>query len=80
MAAQDAADAAQASQDDAIFLYRFNKVLAAGWVKPALPPENRTENKLIQSDQTDYEAAGNLQNVVQNFHAFCSTARRCASS
>ncbi len=76
MAAQDAADAAQASQDGTIFLYRFNKVLAAGWVKPALPPENRTENKLVQSDQSDHEAAGNLQNFTQVFHAFCSTAKR----
>jgi hypothetical protein len=68
MAAADAAHTAPAPDDHSVLLHRFDKIPAARWVKPALPPDNRTERELVASDEADHELRWQAADGVQELH------------
>ena len=79
MAPQNAADATQTSRDGAVFLQRFDEVIAAGWVESALPPEDGAEKYLVKTNQPDQQIGGHLQNSAENSHRVSSVKSRLAS-
>ena len=53
MTSQDSSDAADGSQQHAVFSDNQDEILTAAWMEAAVFSENRTQTELVDTDDTD---------------------------
>ena len=80
MAAADSPDAAQGAADRAVFFDRADEVVAAGRVKAALPPEQRTQCPLIRPGRQNQRPGGeSVDRFQQKSHSLPHYPRAAAA-
>lgn len=67
MAATDPPEPLKGSSDGPVFLHRLNEVMAAGRMKAALLPEDRTQKDLIESDHANENSTRQVDELLPEF-------------
>lgn len=69
MTPTDTAHASPASNDGSVFLHGLDEIVTARRMKPALPPDDRTECELVTTDETDQQPGRKAADGGEQWHA-----------